>query len=366
MKKKLALFSLILAIMALPVAACAQGAAPAPAAAPAAAPVTVTAAAPSAATVTAAAPARKTVVAPAAATIELRAVQSKQIGDAQFRTFEEYVRRVNTKARGELTINILGGPEIIGIADQVDGVRNRVVELGAMFGNRTAKYGTPLEMYYLRRISQEEMASRGVFDIFDGALKVNGLMYLGDIGATLNGGSNFFTNIPVTTPQELAGQRFATYGGMRPWVEAVGATASIMPPGERYTAMERGVTDGAVVSFEASCSQSQYEVVSHAIDHGFGNSHPSMIINRSVFDGLPAHLQKILTDTVVEMRPLGSEIQNAAHTEAKQCVLDNGMEFITFSKADEKYFLDLAYDNAWSTLHEKFPVWAAKMKPLLE
>ena len=93
MKRKLVFLGLILALVALPITACAQEA-PAPAPAPKPEPIVLT------------------------------AVQSGPLGGPEFVAWEWYVKEVNQRSGGELKIDVIGGPDVIAVPDQANAVKD--------------------------------------------------------------------------------------------------------------------------------------------------------------------------------------------------------------------------------------------------
>ncbi len=55
---------------------------------------------------------------------------------------------------------------------------------------------------------------------------------------------SLYTKKPITSIDDLKGKRFRTSPVYVPFIKALGAEAVIMPAGEIYTAIERGVIDG--------------------------------------------------------------------------------------------------------------------------
>ena len=175
-----------------------------------------------------------------------------------------------------------------------------------------------------------------------------------------------YTNKKVDRPQELAGQRMATYAAMQPWCGALGMTYLPTPGADRYTAIERGLADGSIVSLESGIAYSLHEVCDYFIDHGAYGGIQCIVVNSDSFNSLPEHLQQLVKDVAAEAEANAKGWADTRRAEVKQTFKDQGFTFITFSPEDAKYFVDLAYKSRWEDLYEKYPDEAPVMHQFLE
>lgn len=122
------------------------------------------------------------------------------------------------------------------------------------------------------------------------------------------GERHLFTNVPVTTPADLAGVRMRTPGAPV-WVEtvtAMGATPVAMPFAEVYAALEQKVIDSAEVQLPAAQGAKLYEVTKYLTKTGHINLITGLVTSASWFDSLPADLQKVLRDEALKAGDIAS------------------------------------------------------------
>ncbi len=162
-------------------------------------------------------------------------------------SYLKFIDVVNKEAKGLVHINFIGGPEVTPPSKQPIALRNGLFDM---------IYGPPA--YYL-----------GLFpegDAFDGfklpqeTRKVGGFKYIDTalrekLGATFVGRFDaggglylFLTKEPKLTAAgnlDLSGLKIRSSPAYGDFLKALGGTAVVMPVSEIYTALERGVVDGA-------------------------------------------------------------------------------------------------------------------------
>ena len=128
-----------------------------------------------------------------------------------------------------------------------------------------------------------------------------------------------------------------------------------MPPGERYSAIERGIADGAAHSIEGQYNAAYYDLIDYFIDHGTQSTGEAMGINLDTWNNLPEHLETLLTDVMLELEVVSEDMAKEVQDDVKQGLIEGGMTPITFSPEDAKRFIALGFDAAWDTAFENHP-----------
>ncbi|MFC1951784.1 TRAP transporter substrate-binding protein DctP [Chloroflexota bacterium] len=295
---------------------------------------------------------------PAAGPITWKAIQSQPLGHSDFFIWEWYVEQVNERAQGEFMIDIIGGPEAIPIAEQPAAIKDGIVDIGGEYANRVGKIVPPIGLWNQLEIPVAELRERGGFDVLQDAANEQGLYFLGPVSESLAGSTHIYTNKPVDKPQDLAGQRMASYGAMRPWIEALGMTYVAASPTERYTAVERGLADGTVVGDGTAIGFSIVEVADYRIEPGACSPHSIVVANLNSWNSLPEKFQKILTDVALEAEANNAEWWEAYVDQSMKTMSDQGMKTITFTGADAQFLKDQHSKATWADTYEKFPIWA--------
>ena len=296
--------------------------------------------------------------------IVLKAVQADPLGHPLFVGWEWYVKTVNTRAEGELIIDVLGGTEIIPLADQADAVKDGIIDINCNYGSWVEKVVPAMGMWHLRRIPPDEMRKRGAYDLIQEEMNKVGIYWLGPTREMLDCAHWITVNKWVESPKDLAGLRIATFAGLAEWLEALGMIPLVMPPGERYSAIERGIADGGAHSLEGQFNFAYYELIDYWIDYGVFSSGEMMLVNLNRWNNLPEHLQKLLIDIQLELEGISGALALKSQDATKRGLRDGGMKPITFSSEDAEWYVSIGYEVKWQELFKKYPEWGPKVYEL--
>lgn len=264
--------------------------------------------------------------------------------------FQEYVDRVNSEADGRLRIDWVGGPDVIGVRDQMGALRDGVVDMIVTF---TAHESLVPEVgtVGLSRITPAEERANGYFDIMDAAHARHGVRAIGRVST--DSGFFIFSRQPIATLQDFNGIRIRSHAGYDAFFNALGAVPIHMQISEIYPALERGLVDAAPYPLFVH-SLGIHEVANYAIDHAFWPSHTTWsYINGARYDALPEDLQQLLHDVQIGLENEMAEIVHAMQAEEKAKLEAEGMEFLTFSEENMTEFRRIADEARWTDLEQK-------------
>lgn len=176
---------LVLMVVALPfVSSCAT---PAPAPSPIPAPAPSPAPAPAITPTPAPAPAPAPSLAPAptaqpAKVYKLKFTSGLPIAGKATWYVQAFRDRVNERAKGEIEIRVLGGPEVITSKEQAEAIRTGVIDIGTVAtSNRLEPYVPEVSVWSLSRVGIKELRKRGFVDWVTELIKAKAnMLYLGE------------------------------------------------------------------------------------------------------------------------------------------------------------------------------------------
>ncbi|MFC1938134.1 TRAP transporter substrate-binding protein DctP [Chloroflexota bacterium] len=278
-----------------------------------------------------------------------------------------FIERVNERSKGELTLDYLGGPEVIPMFEQGEALRTGVIDINY---NVTAFYLSHLpegDAFPPSEITPMEERERGFYDLMVELHKEKmNAYYLGRI--TSNFPYGLATNIRVETPYDLVGQKFTSSGPVFvPLLNELGIVPYVQAITDMYTSLERGMVDGAAGPATSFVQFHQYEVCKYWINEPIWSaSNGVLLVNLDTFNKLPKHQQDLLKDVAAEVE---SEL-DAMFTEIFEglykTMRDNGVEFIEFSPTDSKWFQETTYRVIWEKLEQRVsPEMYAKLRDLV-
>lgn len=157
----------------------------------------------------------------------------------------------------------------------------------------------------------------------------------------VQGFRNVVCNKPITSPQDLAGQRIRAPSApiWQESIRAIGATPVALNYGDMYPALQTRAIDGCELSPTATNTMKIYEVNKY-----LSETRHILLINFEVvsskwFDSLPADYQKILVD---ECNTAGLDVSRfymeTSDVQAKETLKQKGMTIVPVSEIDMAAF----------------------------
>ena len=274
---------------------------------------------------------------------------------------QPWINKVNAEGKGVLQINFIGGPRAIPSFELGNAVKTGVVDMALNTGAFYTNVMPEADFLKLTQIPVAEQRKNGAFDAINKVWNEKGNMqYLARM--VENQPFHIYTNKKVDKP-DLAGQKIRITPVYRDFFQALNASVITTPPGEVYTALERGVVDGYGWPIGGIFDFNWHEKTKFRIDPGFYDAEVSLIMN------LPAY--KKLTDTqrnYLQKQLLALEAENTfwARYGAEEIARQTkaGIQTITFDAATSKAFRDKAYDIGWAGAAKQSPEVAARFKAL--
>jgi TRAP-type C4-dicarboxylate transport system substrate-binding protein len=292
--------------------------------------------------------------------ITLRAVNGFQEGTYFARNFERFVQRVNAEGKGVVQINYLGGPKAIPTFEQANALRSGVVDLA----NSTAAYTASLVPEGLAlNYTDKKMADLrkdGTMEFLNSLYLEKGLYYFAKTGEGIQ--YHIFTNKPIDKA-DLTGQKIRIAPIFRDFFTKLGASVVQMPPGEVYTALERGVVDGYGWPIGGIFDLNWHEKTKFRVDPGFYDAEVSLIMNLPAYRKLSEAQRTFLNRQVLALEAENTFwVKFAADETARQAKA--GIATIAFDAATAKAFRDRAYEIGWAGAAKQSPEVAARFKAL--
>jgi TRAP-type C4-dicarboxylate transport system substrate-binding protein len=139
---------------------------------------------------------------------------------------------------------------------------------------------------------------------------------------------------PVNSLSDLKGRRIRTAGGVCDLIiKAIGAEPVTLKSGETYTALSRGVVDGALMGVTSFYDWKWYEICKYTLVQNPPIIHPVGItgINSKKFASLPKWAQEILEEAAKQVTELQVPLSDKLRNDAIKTLKDRGHTFIEFT-----------------------------------
>lgn len=278
--------------------------------------------------------------------------------------------KVNAMSNGELTLNILGGPEVIPSLDQGLAIRRGVVDLAHAFASVYAGLVGVAQTELLSRMTYEQEVAAGYDKFLREEHAKSGIYYVGRAAMSADPLFSILVKKQIQRPQDLAGVKI---GGIvastfKPLLDELGAIFTLVPYPEAYVALDTGVVDGFADTSNSLAAVKLYEVKGLSlVDHPFYQNNVNFIMNPDSFNQLPAHLKDILARAHREVMAETPSVFAKTLQDNRKIILDAGVKPVKFTASDAAFFLDTAYDAGWKDQSKRVPAdLVAKARGLLE
>jgi TRAP-type C4-dicarboxylate transport system substrate-binding protein len=293
----------------------------------------------------------------------LRAVSVFQEGTAFSRPFEAFMQKVNEEGRGLVRINFIGGPRAMPPFEIGNAIRNGVVD---MANTSAAFYANLLPAGGAIRLSTRpwaEIRQNGGWALINRLHNERlNAWYLARHGSEIP--FHLYTTREISGP-DLRGWTIRTTPTYSAFFTALGANLVTTPPGEVYTALERGVVQGygwpAVGIFDLGW----HERTRFRVDPGFYSVDVSIQINLRRWQAMRDEQRAFLTEVAAWLEAGESERARREIAAEFARMEQAGIRVITFQGADRERWLNTAAEAGWAEIFQQAPEHAAELRRLL-
>jgi TRAP-type C4-dicarboxylate transport system substrate-binding protein len=293
--------------------------------------------------------------------VTLRAVSSFAEKTLFSRNFERFIGRVNETGKGVVKINYIGGPRAVPPFEVGNAVRTKVVDMANVTGAFYTNLMPEADAFKLISKPMSEQRKNGTWAFINQLhnQKLNA-HYL----------ARQYHNVPfhiyltkkIDKP-DFTGLKIRVTPVYRDIVQARGGTTVTTPPGEVYTALERGVVEGYGWPILGIFDLGWEKVTKFRLEPAFYSVEVNVLVNQDVWKGLNDKQRKVLDAAALWLEGLDSE--NVALIKAeRERQAKAGIGTIDFGPAESEKFLKQANDVAWASVIKRAPENGPKLRQL--
>ena len=275
--------------------------------------------------------------------------------------FKTFVEKVNNEGKGLIRIQVVGGPESIPPLELGNAVRAGVVD----FANTTGVFHATLVPEAiagsLAEKSMAELRANGGYALLDRIHREKAnMVWLARVSDGLQ--YHIYLNKKVTGI-DYSGVKLRSVPVYRAFFQALGATPLQVPPGEVFTALERGVVDGYGWPSVGIFDLGWQEKTKYRVEPGFYNVEVGFYMNQDTWNRLDDAQRAFLEKEVawVETQNV-NDLEAAKAEKARQAAA--GIEAIEIPANEVDEFLTRAYDAGWKGIEQVSPKNGAKLRAL--
>ena len=294
--------------------------------------------------------------------VTLRAITAFAEGTWGSKNFERFVEKVNKDGKGIVQINYIGGPRAMPPFEVGNAVRSGVVDIANVPGAFYTNLLPAAEALKLQTKPMSEVRQNGGWELLNQLHneKMNAVFLA---RWTQRVSYHFYLSKPVDK-FDLTGLKIRTTPIYRDIITQMGAVPITTPPGEVYTAMERGVVDGYGWPLIGIFDLGWEKVTKTRLDPGFYSVDICVLANLAKWKQLTPAQQNVLQVAALWLEDLDKE-HVAMTQEERERQAKAGITVVRASDAQAKEFTKMVADIGWATVTKSSPDVSAKLRSLL-
>ena len=258
---------------------------------------------------------------------------------------------VNSRSDGRLEVQVFPSGQLFGDRDEIEALQANNVQFIAPSIGKLISFDPRFQIGDLPFLFSDNTAESRFWDGEDGRALLRSLEPQDILGLTTwpNGMRQLMNRTrPIHTPTDTRGlkMRIPSGGVLVDTLEAFGAGASVIPFTDVYTALQQGVVDGTIATFDNIEVEKYAEVLRYLTVANVNSLSYGVLVNKTFWDGLPEDLRQILSDAMDEAtalaRTLATELDERAMASLKATI-----EVVELTPDERQLFVD-ASQEVWT------------------
>ena len=274
---------------------------------------------------------------------------------------DRYAEMLEEASGGEISVQMFG-PETIPPLDQLEPVQNGLFQVLCTYPGFHTGAITLLTGLESIRPEAEAFRDSGARDVIDEAYGALGVQTL---SVPLAHGYWIYLNRDLSDQGDLTGLQVRALPPQHPYVAALGGTPVVLPPAEMFSALERGVVDGAYFPAAGATGYGFAEVTKLYFDTKTTSPH-IILANQSFWDGLDDATREVFESQAIVLEDETPSVYDRLNAEEAEKMAAAGMELIELSDEAAGRLAAAVVSGSWAFAGSRNPDEAARMREAVE
>jgi len=276
--------------------------------------------------------------------------------ETAFKGFKRmFIDKVHERAKGELVINVRGGPEVIRSFDLGVAVQKGTIDMATIPAAFFESLVPGADSTKLSIYTAWEERENGIYEYIRDMYKKAGFYYLGRGEATKSEYFMLGLNKKVEKPEDFRKLKLGGSTAFHGLYKRLGAKVTTLAIPEYHSALERKVVDGVATGVGVFVTAGLFDIMPYAVGHRFYRSTVAVPINLNTWNKLPKHLQELLTECMAQYEKdyyVFDEKWSSSKIKAAEA---KGLKLLYFPPDMANWFLESANEGSWDYAMERFP-----------
>lgn len=274
---------------------------------------------------------------------------------------ETFAKNVEKASNGAVKL-VLNGPETVPPFEQLQPVIAGAFQI--LFTHGIYHYGSTGIAVGLDALTGtiEERRASGIFEALDKHYQKLGLKLIA-APISARDGYGLVLKAPVGAAGDLKGRKIRGTPSYHALIRSLGGAPVVLPGGEVYSALEKGVVDGAAWPVVGLIGMRWYEVAKYLVQPTYGVNHYLFLANLNTWNRLSDTDKKVLVDEGRKLEEVWyREYGKMAAAEIKE-LLAKGMT-VTKLSASQAKLNEVWAEGQWGLAEKKSPAEAKELRAL--
>jgi C4-dicarboxylate-binding protein DctP len=264
------------------------------------------------------------------------------------RTFADLV---NGRSDGRLEVQVFPSGQLFGDRDEIEALQANNVQFIAPSIGKLISFDPRFQIGDLPFLFSDNAAEGRFWAGEAGRGLLSSLAPQDIVGLTTwpNGMRQLMNRTrPIHTPADTNGlkMRIPSGGVLVDTLEAFGAGASVIPFTDVYTALQQGVVDGTIATFDNIEVEKYAEVLRYLTVANVNSLSYGVLVNKTFWDGLPPDLRQILSDAMDEATALARTLATELDEKA-MASLTASIDVVVLTPEERQLFVN-ASQEVWT------------------
>ena len=272
--------------------------------------------------------------------------------------------KVNEMGKGKVRIEYLGGSEVVPTMELINATKDGTVDIGWMSAGYTVSNVPAANAIKLSKFTPQEERENGVYDLYNEMFHEQANAHL--LGRGMPGVEfHLYTTKDVKSINDLAGMSIRVTASYKDFATDLKASPVMIPPGDVYTALERGVADAYGWTEHGIVDWGWEELTKNVIDPGFYQVDTFGLMNLDKWNSLPDDVKEILINAAIEVEKEMPAYYEELFQKDRELLAEKGIEVVSLNDKEAKQYVDMAYEAVWNEVLKTAPKYGEKVKELL-
>ena len=258
---------------------------------------------------------------------------------------------VNERSDGRLDVQVFPSGQLFGDRDEIEALQGNNVQFIAPSIGKLIAFDPRFQIGDLPFLFSDNAAESRFWEGEEGRALLRSLESQDILALTTwpNGMRQLMNKTrPIHTPADTSGlkMRIPSGGVLVDTLEAFGAGASVIPFTDVYTALQQGVVDGTIATFDNIEVEKYAEVLDHLTVANVNSLSYGVLVNKTFWDGLPDDLRQILADEMNEATTLARRLATELDEKA-MASLKASIDVVELTPEERQLFVD-ASQQVWT------------------